>query len=204
MEEIRSKYYTYFKSQLENGLTVLIYPRPQVHTTYIRTSVHVGALHETQDQQGYAHFIEHLVHRATERFSSWEELDRFIIDHSGSTNAFTSFEETRYQGGFPKHYLEAGLEYFSELTLNPLLREEDIDKERSIILDEIRRAKDTIDLKIARLIRQNRFTNTETAFSNDIFGTPESVKKATKERLLAFYESHYQPSNMTILAGGAV
>ncbi|MDQ6985252.1 MAG: pitrilysin family protein [Candidatus Dojkabacteria bacterium] len=202
MENLRINY---SKFVLPNGIKCILYNREEIHSVTVRVNVNVGALDETATTTGLSHFIEHVAAGdGTKDLPTWEALDKFKNDHSGSSNAYTTYDHTQYYGTFPYQYLKEALFYFSQQVLHPLIRTEDVEKERTIILDEMRRYDDDIYHNVYKNIKENRFQNKKTQFSYDIIGTKKRLAAYTRENLRNFYEDYYIPENIEVYIVGNI
>lgn len=192
----------YKKVILPNGLTCILYRRAEVHSVDISVDVEVGALDETSEINGVSHLVEHLPFDGTADMSSWEKVDEFNNSISGSSNAYTSSSETSYYGHYPYQYFEEALFYLSQLVFHPLHKEEDIDKERDIIIDELKTRADSVDFKIYRNIIDNRYLQTNTPYSFDVIGTEDNVKRFKREEILKHHRKYYIPENIKVFIVG--
>lgn len=192
----------YSKFYLPNGLKCILYKRPEIHSVTISVQVNVGSLDEDEKNNGISHLLEHLPFDGTEKFKTWSDVDRFNNNISGSGNAYTTINHTKYYGTFPYQYLEQALDYYSQLVLHPLFKSEDVKKERDIVLDEMKRNDDTVEAKIYDNIRLNRFENSNTPFSYQVIGTQENVSSFDEAEILDHYNKHYTPENMEIFIIG--
>ena len=194
----------YEKFKLDNGIKCVIYPRKEIHSVQVRVVVNVGSLDENKKTNGLSHFIEHVVHDGTRELLTWDAIDNYTNEFSGSTNAYTSIDHTQYYGVFPYQYLEQSLYYFSQIVFAPLFKESDINKERDIILDEQKRSEDEIDYLIYKNIKQSRFMDFSTPFSFDVIGEKELLKKYSRKSLINFYNKYYVPQNVEIYMVGNI
>ncbi len=192
----------YTKFELLNGLKCILYNRKDIHSVYIAVEVKTGSLDETEENNGLSHFIEHLPFDGTEDLSTWEEVDRFNNEISGSSNAYTTLTHTQYFGYYPNQYLDKALYYISQLVLHPLHKLEDVNKEREIILDEMQKQNDSIGHKIYRNIIENRFNSNKTPYTFDIIGEKHNLEKFTQVDVKKHFQDNYVPSNMEIYIVG--
>lgn len=190
------------KMILSNGIKVIAYQRKEIHSINLSVVVNVGSLDEDKSNNGISHMIEHLAFDGTRDFKSWEDVDRFLNNISGSGNASTSMEHTRYYGTFPHQFLEESLYYYSQLVFFPTHEDAAIEKERVIIIDEMKRYDDTVEEKIYENIFENRFENPDTSFSMKIIGTEDNLKKFNRTHIREQYEKYYVPSNVEIYIVG--
>lgn len=188
----------YLKINLSNGIKCVLYKRDEIHSVKIAAKVNVGSLDEEENESGISHLIEHLAFDGTKNFPTWDKLNTFLNDISGSSNAYTSDDHTKYYGSFPFQYLEEGIYYLSEVVLNPLYKASDIKKEVDIIIDEKVQYDDSTDYQMQLKIMQSRYSNNKTSFSRDVIGTVENLKSFSKSKILKHVERYYIPENISI------
>jgi len=192
----------YTKFILPNGLKCILYKRAEIHSINIEVSVGVGSLDEESSVNGIAHLIEHLAFDGTEKLPTYNDIDRFSNSIAGSGNAYTSNTHTVYHGTYPYQYLDEALSYYSQLVFHPTHKEEFIKKEKTIVLDEMKRYEDMVNTKVHMNIIENRFTDSSTSFSAPIVGTTKIVKSLIREQVRQFYDQYYVPENIEILIVG--
>jgi len=192
----------YKKIILPNGLKCILYQRNEIHSINISLEVQTGSLDEDRKTSGISHLVEHVTFDGTRDFKDWEELDRFRNSISGTSNASTNYEETTYYGSFPSKYFDEALYYISQVSLHPTITEEGIKKERTIVLDEMKRYEDSVDHHVFRNIVENRFTDKENTYSYDIIGFQDSLESFKSEDLKKYFEERYTPDNMELYIVG--
>lgn len=192
----------YKKITLPNGLVCIMYRRSEVHSVDISVDVEVGALDENAEINGISHLVEHLPFDGTKDMPTWEKVDEFNNSISGSSNAYTSSAETSYYGHYPYQYFDEALFYLSQVVFHPLHKEEDINKERDIIVDELKTRADSVDYKVYRNIIDNRYNTSSTSYSFDVIGTEANVKRFSKEEIAAHHKKYYVPENMKVFIVG--
>lgn len=192
----------YTKFYLDNGLKCILYKRDEIHSINIAVKVNVGSLDEDKNSNGISHLLEHLPFDGTERFKTWSEVDAFNNSISGSGNAYTSTSSTRYYGTFPHQYLEEALIYYSQLVFHPLFKESDVNKEREIVLDEMKRSDDAVESKVYDNMRLNRYATKNTSFEYKVIGSKENVSGFKDSEIREHHEKHYTPANMEIYIVG--
>lgn len=172
----------------------------------LRLRIDAGSLNERDDQQGLAHFIEHMALNETKSFPEGEllkTLERAGLKFGPDTNAFTSFEQTVYMLDLPKAdapTVDTALTLMREVAGDATLAAGAIDSERNIILAE-ERARDT---PVNRMI----IGELQHAFRDDLLarripiGTTEVIRTAPRERFVEFYNAYYRPERATLVAVG--
>lgn len=167
-----------------------------------------GSLQESDEQQGLAHFLEHMAFRGSKNVTDGEVvrmLERLGLRFGPDTNAFTAQDQTVYMFNFPKAdaaSLDTGLTLFREigerLTLDPKL----IEAEKGVILSE-ERVRDVPQYRMAKANLGNAMAGTR-AIKRWPIGLTETIKAATPERLRAYYEANYRPDNATLIVVGNI
>jgi predicted Zn-dependent peptidase len=198
----RSSEIKFTKFYLPNGMKCILYKRPEIHSVNISVVVNSGALDEDENSNGVFHLIEHLAFDGTEKFESWDKVNDFLNNISGNSNAYTSYDHTKYYGTFPSQYSNEAMEYLSQLVFHPLHKQVDLDKERDIVLDEMKRYEDSIGYKIYRSFIENRFETKDSNFCYEIIGTEKNLKSFTIEDIRRNFEKAYTPSNMELYVVG--
>ena len=187
------------RATLPNGIRVVTESMPYVRSVSLGVWIGSGSRVEVGAENGLSHFIEHMVFKGTENRSS-EEIARSVDSVGGGLDAFTSKELVSFNTKVMDEHLPFAFDILSDLVLNPLFREEDIEKEKGVILEEIKMEAD-----------QPEFVLHETFISNfwkchglgkPILGTKETVKKFAAPMLLDYYRRIYSPRNILITAAG--
>ena len=190
----------------DNGLQYYIFKnkKPENRAS-LNLIVKAGSLYEEEEQQGLAHFLEHMAFNGTTKYEK-NELVKYLqslgLSFGGDLNAYTSFSETVYKLQVPtsKKDLETGFdvlkEWASEVTLDP----KDVENEKNIIIEEWR-LRQGISQRVGDL--QKKILYGDSWYSKRFpIGFPETIKNATSKRLRDYYEKWYQPANMAVVAVG--
>lgn len=199
---MEDKYLKYTKFFLDNGVKCILHKRSDVHSISLSVRVGIGSLDETVETNGLSHFLEHLPFDGTEKMRTWVDVDKFNNDISGSSNAYTTDNHTLYYGKYPDKYLNEALFYQSQIVFHPLFEDEAISKERTIILDELKRVQDDLDFKIYDNFKKNRFKTSDTPFAFNVVGTIENVSRFSKDDILNHYSKYYVPENIEVYLVG--
>ena len=192
---------------LENGLRYVILPNGEPRSRVsARLLIEAGAVHEADDQQGLAHFLEHMAFNGSAHYPPGtlvEFFQRMGMSFGGDTNASTSYHRTLYLLELPDAKaatLEEACKVFGDYASGLLLRTEEIDRERGIILSE-KRTRDSVGYRTSRAIQGFMLEGTVLA-KRDIIGTEEVLKTAKRERFADFYEAWYRPDLMAVVLVG--
>lgn len=174
----------------------------------MRMRIGSGSIEESADQQGLAHFLEHMAFRGSTNVADGEVvkmLERQGLRFGADTNAFTAQDETVYMFNFPKAdqtALDTGFKLFREIGGRLTLAPAALDAERGVILSE-ERLRDTPPYRSIKANFDNALHGTR-AVERWPIGTIASIKAATPERLRTYYEANYRPDNATIIVVGNV
>ena len=189
----------YKKTKLDNGLRVATCVIPAMQSVALGIWIKVGGRYESSDLKGIAHYLEHLVFKGTKNYSC-RKLKESIEGVGGALNGFTSEELTCYLAKLPARHLDTALDILSDMAVNPLLQECDIEKERTVILEEIKMYKDLPQSYVYDLLDNLLWPKQPLGLS--VIGTAESVTKINSQDLASFKEFYYTPSNIVISAAG--
>ena len=159
-------------TQLENGLRIVTGSLPGVHSVAIGVWVGVGGRHETPHTSGASHFLEHLLFKGTKR-RSYKRIKEDIEGVGGSFNGFTAEECTCYFVRVLSEHMETGIDVLCDMVRNALLRPEDIERERTVILEEIKMYLDMPSQYVHEVLTQTLWPNHPLGMN--LAGTKESV-----------------------------
>jgi predicted Zn-dependent peptidase len=187
---------------LKNGVKVATYNLPQLRSIYVLSSVLGGAIEESADKNGVAHFMEHMIVQGTPSLPTAEEFSSFVESLSGSYGATTSLLQVNFSIGLPKFHLEDAIRLTSEVLFEPLFPEEAIEKERQAIFDEISQRMDSHYFKIAEFFKQTRFKKGSPLQMYE-GGSIETVQKLTRADLMGYWKKFFIPSNTYLVVVGS-
>ncbi len=194
---------------LENGMRYIIYPNAEPpKRVSLRLHIAAGSLMEADDQQGLAHFLEHMVFNGSKNYTAAElipRMQRLGISFGAHANAYTSFDETVYMLDLPdlsEDTLKLGFTVMRDFGDGALLAPEEIDKERGVILSE-KMSRDSVN---SRLMEQQFAELLPDSLVSRRFpiGTEEIIKSAPRERFLDLYTRYYTPERMTFIVVGDI
>ena len=187
--------------RLPNGVRIVSEMMPGLQSASIGVWVAAGGRHERIEQNGIAHFLEHMAFKGTTRRSALQ-IAEAIEDVGGYINAYTSREVTAYYARVLKQDVPLAMDVISDIVLNPVFDAREIEVERGVILQEIGQAHDTPDDVIFDWLQEESYR--DQPLGRTILGPAERVGKFTKDDLAAFVDEHYRPEHMIIAAAGAV
>ncbi len=172
---------------------------PGVRSVSTGVWVRHGAAHESPEDAGASHLLEHLVFKGTQRRTA-REIALALERLGGSLDAFTSREHTSFQARVLPEHLPLAIEVLSDLVLAPLLRPADLELEREVVLEEISTVEDTPDDLVFELHGEVLWEGHP--YGRSILGTRESVGSLTAERLRGLHERHYLQGPLVVGAAG--
>jgi predicted Zn-dependent peptidase len=189
------------KHTLPNGLVVITETMPHVRSVSIGLWVRNGSRREVPEENGLAHFIEHMVFKGTERRSA-EAIAREMDSVGGMLDAFTSKEQICFNAKVLDEHLPIAFDVIADLVLRPNFDPEDLKKEQQVILEEIK-----MDLDNPEYLLHEIFTRgfwPEHALGRPILGTPETVKNFSRNTLKSRFASWFAPDHLVITAAGNI
>jgi len=189
----------YQKIILDNGIPVVIETVKDTRTVCLGIWVKVGARHEDYNKNGISHFLEHMVFKGTKKRTA-RDISTEIDSMGGELNAFTSQESTTFYVKVLDEYFMKALELLTDIFLYAAFPNDDIEKEKRIIREELKMVEDTPDDYIHEIFNKNIWG--ETGLGQSILGRRETIKTFTKEDLLTHVEKYYSTKNMIIACAG--
>jgi len=182
------------ETYLENGLR-LITIKKETQIASLNIGVMVGAVCEEKQERGISHFIEHMLFKGTVNRDN-EKLNSDLENLGGEYNAYTDYMSTVFNTTTLNEELDVSLELISDLLQHPTFLEEHIEKERGVILAELRSGKDDVeDLSFQKI---NDMAFTHSPLKIDVIGKEEIVKSISREDLIRYYSNHYVSNNTVI------
>ncbi|PIC65587.1 peptidase M16 [Sporosarcina sp. P13] len=182
-----------------NGVRIVHEKMPHVKSVAVGLWVHAGSSNETTEQEGIAHFIEHMLFKGTATRTARMIAEQFD-QIGGDLNAFTSKEMTCYYTTVLSHHASYALTILSDMFFHSLFKEEEMEKEKSVILDEISSVEDMPDEDVDEKVWAAMFPND--SIGKPVGGRAETIKRFTKEMVDEFMERHYGPENLVISIAG--
>ncbi len=187
------------KEVLENGLTILTEQMPHVRSISMGVWMKIGSRSETSELNGVAHFIEHLLFKGTSHRTA-EDIARQVDSIGGHLDAFTAKETICYSTKVLDEHLPIAFDILSDLVLNPRFDPDEMEKERGVILEEIKMVEDTPDDLVHEIFMQNFWK--DQPLGRPILGTKQTVGKLDRERVVDFFTQFYTPDDIIISAAG--
>ena len=187
------------RTQLSNGLIVVTERMPHVRSISIGLWLRSGSRRESATENGITHFIEHMLFKGTTTRSA-EEIARSVDSIGGNLDAFTAKETVCFSAKVLDEHLPIALDVLADLVQHPLFRAEDIDRERGVILQEIKMDEDNPDYLVHELFTQNFWQ--EHALGRPILGTKETMRAMQQPKLLRYYDECFTGGNLVFSAAG--
>jgi len=172
---------------------------PKMQSVALGIWIKVGGRFETEQNKGISHYLEHILFKGTKKYSL-RKLKESIEGVGGSLNGFTSEEVTCYLVKLPHRYLELGLDILSDMVINPLLPEDEVEKERTVIQEELKMYRDLPQSYVYDLLDELLWPGQMIGMS--VIGSVESVNGIKKQDLLNFKNNNYTASNIVVCAAG--
>jgi len=192
----------YKKTTLPNGLRILTMPMASTKTVTVLTLVATGSKYETKDINGISHFLEHMTFKGTKKrptpLAIAEPLDRI----GGNYNAFTDQECTGYYTKADGRHQDLLLDIISDITLNPDFDQEEINKERGVIIEEINMYEDMPQRKVGDVWNNLLYGDQPAGW--DTAGKKEIINKLKREDFLKYHQDHYVAPKIVAAVSGMV
>ena len=186
---------------LPNGLRIVTEHMPGLQSASAGVWVMAGGRHERPEQNGIAHFLEHMAFKGTKRRTALQIAEE-IEDVGGYINAYTSREMTAYYARVLQADVGLALDVIGDIVLNPAFDKKEIEIERHVILQEIGQSLDTPDDIVFDWLQEVSYP--DQAFGRTILGPEERVSSFTRKDLQGFVKENYGPGQMILAAAGAV
>lgn len=189
------------KTTLDNGLKAVTERIPSVKSVTAGIWVKTGSRNESDEKAGITHFLEHMLFKGTENRSSYE-ISKSMESVGGYLNAFTSTEYTCYYTRCLDTKLDRGLDVLSDMVRNSIFPEEELEKEKKVVLEEMKMYKDSPDDYVFELFSSQVFN--QHPIGRPIIGFEETVSSFTRQDLYDYIEERYRPDNLLVAVAGNV
>lgn len=189
------------KTILDNGLTIVTEHVPSVKSVSVGIWAKTGSRNETPEQSGVTHFLEHMLFKGTESRSSYD-IAMSMESVGGYLNAFTSSEYTCYYSRCLSTQLDKALDVLSDMVLNPSFPKEEIEKEKNVVIEEMKMYRDSPkDYLLEEFVSQSFKDH---PLGRSTLGVEETVSSFSRQDLYDYMEDRYQPSNLLVSVAGNV
>jgi predicted Zn-dependent peptidase len=187
------------RTVMPNGLTLITEEMKHIRSISIGIWVKTGSRDEDREWNGISHFVEHMVFKGTQHRSA-EEIARQVDSIGGNIDAFTAKECVSFSMKVLDEHLPVALDVLSDLVLNPVFDDQDIKRERGVILEEIKMDEDNPDYLVHEIFTQNFWK--DHPLGRPILGTRDTVKRFERPPVFDFYSHRFIPGNVIITAAG--
>jgi predicted Zn-dependent peptidase len=184
---------------LPNGVRVISETMPHVRSVSVGIWVATGSRRESPERNGISHFIEHMLFKGTTSRSAID-IARSVDSIGGNLDAFTAKELVCYNTKVLDQHLSLAFDVLADLVLHPLFRPEDIEKEKGVILEEIKMEADSPDYLVQEIFSANFWK--DHPLGRPILGTRETVKRLGQDDIRDYYQQVYAPANLIVTAAG--
>jgi zinc protease len=187
------------KFQLKNGMKVIMVESHKSPVVSIQMWVRTGSADEKKGEEGISHFIEHLVFKGTRKFKVGE-IASMIEGSGGELNAYTSFDQTVFYVTISKEFVDTGLEAISEMMGFPLFDETEINNEREVVIEEIKRGQDSLGRRASQLLFSTAFE--KHPYGVPVIGFEKNIRELPVKKIKRYYSERYCPQNMFLVVAG--
>ena len=184
---------------LPNGVRVITERMPQVRSVSVGVWIGTGSREEQPHETGISHFIEHMVFKGTKHRTA-EQIARSVDSIGGGLDAFTSKELVSYNVKVLDEHLPEAFDIVSDLVRNPLFEKKDIEKEKGVILEELKMEVDNPEYLIHEIFSSHFWKGH--ALGRSILGTKQTIRSFDRDRVERYYKQFYTPGNILITAAG--
>lgn len=186
--------------KLPNGLQLLLVPMKEQRTTTVLVLVETGSKYETKETNGLAHFLEHMCFKGTTRRPNSQIISNELDSLGAEYNAFTSQEYTGYYAKVAAKQFPKALDLVADIYCDPLFNEEEIEREKGVIADEINMYEDMPMRKVGDLFMEVLYDDQPAGWN--VAGKKETIHTFTKKDFLEYRKSHYVPEATTVIVSG--
>jgi predicted Zn-dependent peptidase len=187
------------RTRLSNGVRVVTEQMPHVRSVSIGVWIGTGSREEKKHETGLSHFIEHMVFKGTKNRTA-EQIAKSVDSIGGGLDAFTSKELVSYNVKVLDEHLPEAFDVVADLVRNPLFQKQDIEKEKGVILEELKMEVDNPEYLLHEIFSSSFWKGH--ALGRPILGTKQTIRSFNEDSVQRFYAEFYRPSNILITAAG--
>jgi predicted Zn-dependent peptidase len=184
---------------LKNGVRVISEEMGHVRSVSLGVWIRTGSRRETSEENGISHFIEHMLFKGTKNRSA-EEIARSVDSIGGGLDAFTAKEMVSYNTKVLDEHLPIAFDVLADMVRNPLFREEDIEKEKGVILEELKMDVDNPEYLLHDIFSSNFYK--DHPLGKPIIGSKDTIRAFDRGMIDSYFQRYYSPSNILITAAG--
>lgn len=187
------------KFQLKNGLNVLLIESHKSPVVSVQMWVKTGSADEKKGEEGISHFIEHLVFKGTRKYGVGE-IAATVEGSGGELNAYTSFDQTVFYVTISKEFTNVALDVISEMMGYPTFDPVEIDNEREVVIEEIKRGQDSPGRRASQMLFSTMYK--KSPYGIPVIGFDKVVKSISADKIKKYFQSRYVPENMFLVVSG--
>ena len=191
----------YRMENLPNGVRIVTEEIPNVRSVAIGLWIGAGTRDESEDNRGISHFIEHMLFKGTRKRSA-KELAEALEAVGGQLNAFTTKEYTCYYAKILDEDFDLAVDVLSDMYFNSRFEPKEIDKEKKVVIEEIKMYEDSPDELIHDVFTQTIWR--DHPLGQPILGTSKSIEEMSRDKVLSFLERNYTPQNLVVAVAGKI
>lgn len=185
-----------------SGLRIVTVPMPSLESVTLTIWVKTGSRNEDKKVAGISHFLEHMVFKGSSKRPTAREISQAVDAIGGEFNAATSKDWTNFYIKAAKENLETAFDVLSDMVLNPLIKKEEIEREKGTIIQEIKMYEDTPMMHIGDVFEELAFEGS--SLGRDTAGTEATVHGIKRNDFVSYRKMHYHPENMLVTVAGGV
>lgn len=189
------------KTTLKNGLRVITVPITDHPSVTVLVMAETGSKYEDRETNGLSHFLEHMLFKGTPRRPEATDVSRELDSIGAQYNAFTSNEYTGYYAKTAPHQLSISLDLLSDIYLNPLFKVEEMEKEKGVIVEEIRMYNDLPQRIVGDVFMQLVYGDQPAGWK--VIGSESNVRSFSRDQLVAYKNAHYVASSTIVIVAGS-
>lgn len=189
------------KYTLKNNAKVILIPQENAHSTTVLVVYPIGSRYENAKMSGVSHYIEHLMFKGTKKRPNTRILTREIDRLGAEYNAFTAKEHTGYYIKADSKFIETSLDILSDMLFNSLFDKKEMEREKTVIVEELRMYKDNPIMNIENIFEEMMY---KAPLGRDVGGTEKTVMSFARADVLAFKRKYYDSSNATVVVAGDI
>jgi len=191
----------YSKHVLKNGLRLITLPRRDAESVTVMVLVEAGSKYENEKENGISHFLEHMCFKGTTKRPKVMQISAELDALGAQYNAFTSYEYTGYYAKVAPTNVKKALEIVSDLYLNPIFNQEEIEREKGVIIEEMNMYEDLPNRKVQDDMMTLLYGDQPVGRS--ILGTKEIIRGVKREDFIAYRAKHYLPQSTIVVVSGS-
>jgi predicted Zn-dependent peptidase len=192
----------YIKHTQSDGLRIILVPDSSKDVVTTMVLIGTGSRYEREEIAGISHILEHMFYKGTKKRPSPAEISGFIEGIGGEFNAFTSKEYTGFYTKVAQKHLAKSIDFLSDLLISPLFQENDLEKEKQVILQEYDMYED-LPMEVASSKFEEALFG-KNSLGRDVIGYRDSISGVGRESLVKYWKDHYRSSNTVLVIAGNI